>query len=135
MSITTELKTAINTAIQADTDIVAATNYRGYGVAPTGTSPDYLTWYLVNDDNDDFMRANTDYYKSVDIQFSAWTSSESVDNAAAIRDLVEKLFRFNKLTLTTGRHLSTEIGSGLELEDPESDGWQSTITMTFNIGT
>ena len=81
------------------------------------------------------MQADADYYKGVDIQFSAWTSNENPDNAAAIRDLVESLFRFNTLSLSTGRHLSTEIGSGLELEDPESDGWQSAITMTFNIGT
>ena len=135
MSITTSLKTAINTAIQADSAIVAATNYRGYGVAPVDTEPDYLTWYLVSDDNDDFMQADADYYKNVDIQFSAWTSKESPDNAAAIRDLVEALFRFETLTMATGRHLSTEIGAGIELEDSESDGWMSAITMTFNIGT
>jgi hypothetical protein len=133
MSITTELKTAINTAIQADASIVAATNWRGYGVADDTQELDYLSWYLVGDDNDDFMRANADYYKGVDIQFSAWAVSP--DDAADIRDDVEALFRFNILTLSSGRHLSTEIGSGLELEDPESDGWQSTVTLTFNIGT
>jgi hypothetical protein len=136
MSITTELKTAINTAIQADTTILAATVYRGYGtVPPTTPEGDKLTWFLVTDSNDDFQRANTDYYKQVDIQFSAWTSDENSDGVSAIRDAVEALFRFNTLTLSTGRHLSTEIGAGLELEDPESNGWQAATTLTFAIGT
>jgi hypothetical protein len=136
MSITTSLKTAINTAIQADSTITSATSYRGYGMTPpVPLSGDALTWFLVTDTNDDFMRANTDYYKSVDVQFSAWTANESPLTASAVRDAVEALFRFTPLTMATGRNLSTDIGQGLELEDPEGDGWQSTITLTFQIGT
>lgn len=135
MSITTSLKTAIYSAIGGDTGITGAVSYYGYGVAPPTTTGDYLTWFLIDDDNGDFMRANTNYYKTVDVQFSAHTDDADSAAAAAIRDSVEALFRFNTLTLSTGRHISTEIGAGSELEDPEVDGWNVTTTLTFEIGT
>jgi hypothetical protein len=136
MSVTTALLTAIDTAIQADATLVAATDAMNYGVTPsTPITGDALTWFLVVDADDDFMQANSDYYKSVDIQFSAWTRNASPLTAQVIRDRVEAIFRFNILTLSTGRHLSTSIGTGLQLEDPEPPGWQASTTLTFEIGT
>jgi hypothetical protein len=134
-AIITELMESIYSEISADSSISTLTNWTGQGTAPTGTNPEYLGWFLLSDDNDDFMQANTDYYKEVDIQFSAYTDETSPAKARVIRENVERLFRFNTLTLTTGRHISTEIGSGADVEDPESDGWTSATTLTFNIGT
>lgn len=134
-AIVTELLTAINTAITGDATITGATSYQGFGLAPTGTTGTWLTWFIVGGDNGDFMRANTDYYKEVDIQFTSHTENPSPAASISVIELVEALFRFNDLTLSSGRNFSNEIGSPVTVEDPEADGWNTNTTITFSIGT
>ena len=134
-AIVTSLLKGIKTAIDADSDISSATTYRGYGLAPTGTSGDYVTWNIVGGENLDFMRANTSYYKDVDIQFMGHTSDPSPAAALTITEYIEALFRFNNLDLEDASHYSTEIGSPVTLEDPEADGWNVNTTLTFSVRT
>ena len=136
--ILTPLLTAIKALIDTDASTLFIrdnTNYRGLGLAPKTATPPVFTWFMpVEGEESDFLSPGVEHYNDYPIQFTAATSEESSALAVELIETMLDALRGKRLTLSTGRNLSIDIGAPVFIEDPQSDGQMVAATVTFKTG-
>lgn len=138
MSLLEELLDAVYSEIDGSYPSSAPTlqDY-GPGSAPDNKTNPVLGWTVLGDTEWYALQLGSDYYADVLIQFDAWSSKKSPQQAVQIIEAVKTLFRnnANDLSLATGRVVDIDIGTTQTFESSVKEGWRATTTMTFELGT